>query len=96
MEEIKFLCLKFERAISNINCLETDKSANFDVKDVAKDFSAYFLNLAANHLSTLPNPSNKYGVLSVAQYYCRLGPAENLIYYKQRKNIIKLLRDIDT
>ena len=53
MEEIKFLCLKFKRAISNINCLETDKSANFDVKDVAKDFSAYFLNLAANHFPIL-------------------------------------------
>ena len=40
---------------------------------IAKDFSAYFLNLAENLESKLPNPSNKYGVLSVAQYYSHLG-----------------------
>ena len=43
---LKSLGLKFERSISNITCLENDKSANFDVKDIAKDFSAYFSNLA--------------------------------------------------
>ena len=68
MEELKSLGLKFERSISIINCLENDKSANFDVKDIAKDFSAYFSNLAKNLVRKLPNPSNKYGVLSVAHY----------------------------
>ena len=43
---LKSLGLKFERSISNITGLENDKSANFDVKDIAKDFSAYFSNLA--------------------------------------------------
>ena len=43
---LKSLGLKFERSISNITCVENDKSANFDVKDIAKDFSAYFSNLA--------------------------------------------------
>ena len=43
---LKSLGLKFERSTSNITCLENDKSANFDVKDIAKDFSAYFSNLA--------------------------------------------------
>ena len=61
MEEVKSLGLKFERSISIINCLENDKSANFDVKDIAKDFSAYFSNLAKNLVRKLPNPSNKYG-----------------------------------
>ena len=69
---LKSLGLKFESSISNINCLENDKSVNFDVKDIAKDFSAYFSNLADNLVSKLPNPSNKYGVLSVAQYYSHL------------------------
>ena len=40
---------------------------------MAKDFSAYFSNLAENLVSKLPNPSNKYGVLSVAPYYNHLG-----------------------
>ena len=61
MEELKSLGLKFERSISIINCLENDKSANFDVKDIAKDFSVYFSNLAKNLVRKLPNPSNKYG-----------------------------------
>ena len=68
MEELKSLGLKFERSISIINCLENDKSANFDVKDIAKDFSVYFSNLAKNLVRKLPNPSNKYGMLSVAHY----------------------------
>ena len=63
---LKSLGLKFESSISNINCLENDKSVNFDVKDIAKDFSAYFSNLAENLASKLLNPSNKYGVLPVA------------------------------
>ena len=72
---LKSLGLKFESSISNINCLENDKSVNFNVKDIyiAKDFSAYFLNLAENLVSKLPNPSNKYDLLSVAQYYRHLG-----------------------
>ena len=65
-KSLKSLGLKFERSISNINCLENDKSANFDVKDVDKGFCAYFLNLAENLESKLPNSSNKYGVLSLA------------------------------
>ena len=47
-KSLKSLGLKFEHSISNINCLENDKSANFDVKDIAKDFSTYFSNLAEN------------------------------------------------
>ena len=43
---LKSLGLKFERSTSNITCLENDKSANFDVKDIAEDFSAYFSNFA--------------------------------------------------
>ena len=70
---LKSLGLKFERSISNINCLENDVSTNFDVKDIAKDFSAYFSNLAKNLVSKFPSPLNKYGVLSVAQHYSHLG-----------------------
>ena len=59
--------------MSNTNCLKNDESANFDVTDITKDFSSYFLNLAENLLSKFPNPSNKYGVLLVAQYISHLG-----------------------
>ena len=40
-KSLKYLGLKFEPSFSNINCLENDKSVNFDVKYIAKDFSAY-------------------------------------------------------
>ena len=39
---LKILGQKFGSSISNINCLENDKTINFDVKDIAKDFSANF------------------------------------------------------
>ena len=45
----------------------------FDVKDIDKDFGAYFSYLTENLVSKLPNPSNKYGLLSAAKYYSNLG-----------------------
>ena len=96
-KSLKSLGLKFERSISNINCLENDKSANFDVKDIPKDFSAYFSNLAENLASKLPNPSNKYGVLFVAQYYSHLGLTKKSDLLPTEKDyVLKILRDIDT
>ena len=96
-KSLKSLGLKFERSISNINCLENDKSANFDVKYIAKDYSAYFSNLAENLVSKLPNPSNKYGVLSVAQYYSHLGLTKKFDLLPTEKHyVLKILRDIDT
>ena len=84
-KSLKSLDLKFERSISNINCLENGKSANFDVKDIAKDFSAYFSNLAENIVRKLPNPSKKYDVLSVTQYYSHLRLTKQFDYYQQKK-----------
>ena len=63
--DLKFLVLKFERSITNINCLENEKSTNFNAKDIADNFWIYFSNLAKSLASKLPNPSSKYGVLSV-------------------------------
>ena len=94
---LKSLGLKFESSFSNINCLENDKSVNFDVKDIGKDFSAYFSNLAKNLVSKLPNPSNKYGVLPVAQYYIHFGLTKKFELLPTEKDyILKILRDIDT
>ena len=96
-EILKSLGLKFEPSISNINCLENDKFTKFDVKDIAKDFSAYFSNLAENLVSKLPNPPNKYGGLPVAQYYNHLGLARNFDLLPTEKDyILKSLRDIYT
>ena len=94
---LESLGLKFESSISNINCLENNKSVNFDFKDIAKDFSVYFLNLAKNLVSKLPNPSNKYGVLSVPQYYSHLGLTRKFELLPTEKDcVLKILRDIDT
>ena len=96
-EILKSLGLKFEPSISNINCLENDKFTKFDVKDIAKDFSAYYSNLAENLVIQLPNPSNKYGMLSVAQYYSHLGLTKKFDLLTTEKDyILKILRDIDT
>ena len=79
---LKSLGLKFESSISDINCLENDKSTNFDVKD----FSAYFSNLTANFMSKLSNSSNKFGVLSVGQYYSHLVLTKNFDLLPTKKN----------
>ena len=94
---LKSLGLKFESSISNINCLENDKSVNFDIKDIAKTFSAFFSNLVENLLGKLPNPSNKYGVLSVAQYCSHLGLTKKFELLPTEKDyILKILREINT
>ena len=94
---LKSLGPNFESSISNMNCLENEKSDNFDVKDIAKDFSAYFSNLAENLVSKLPNPPNKYGGLPVAQYYNHLGLTRNFDLLPTEKDyVLKSLRDIYT
>ena len=85
---LKSLGLKFERSFSNINCLEINKSTNFDVKDIAKYFSAYFSDVAKNFVTKLPNPSNKYDMLSVAQYYIHLGLTKRFELLAREKDFI--------
>ena len=91
----EFLGLKFENANFNIICLENNKSSDFDVKVVAKDFSLYFSNLAENRVSKLFNLSNKQGLLSVARYYGDLQINKKLDLLPTRKDFI-LKREIDT
>ena len=96
-KSLKSLGLKFESSISNINCLENGKSSHFDVKHIAKDFSAYFSNLAKTLMSKLPNPSIKYAAFSVAQYHCHLGLTKKIDLLPTEKDyILKVSRDIDT
>ena len=88
---------KIERSISNVNCLENDKSAIFDVKDIDKDFRAYFSNVAENLMSKLPSPSYKYGVLPIARYYNHLGLTKKFDLLPTEKDyVFKILRDINT
>ena len=54
-------------------------------------------NLAENLVSKLPNPSNKYGLLSVAQYCSHLGLTKKSDLLPTEKDyVFKILRDIDT
>ena len=53
--------------------------------------------MAENLERKLPNPSNKYGVLSVAQCYSHLGLTKKFELLPTEKDyILKILRDIDT
>ena len=50
-----------------------------------------------NLASKLPNPSNKYGVLSVAQYYSHLGLTKKFDLLPTEKDcVLKISRDIET
>ena len=90
-KSLKSLGLKFECSVFN-NCLEDDKSANFDVKDIAKEFSAYFSNLAENLVSRLPNPSNKFGECAFSSSILQPFRVD---YQHKKMYLIKTLRDID-
>ena len=95
-KSLKSLGLKFERSVSNIIWLENDKCANFDVKDIAEDVNANFSNLAKSLARKLSSPSNKYGLLSVAQYYSHLRPTKKFdLPPTEKYYVLKILRDID-
>ena len=48
-------------------------------------------------MSKLPNPSNKYGLVSVAQYYSHLGLTKKFDLLPTEKDyIFKILRDMAT
>ena len=92
-KSLKSLGLKFECSICNINCLENDKFANIGT---AKGFSAYFSNFPENLVSIFPNLSNKYAVLSVAQYYSHLGLTKKFDLLPTKKYyIFKILIDVN-
>ena len=81
----KKLGLKFERSnSSNINCLESDKSTNFDVKDIAKDFSVSFSSFSVS-FSWTNFPILQIGLTKKFE----LLPTE-------KDYISKILRDINT
>ena len=53
--------------------------------------------MAENLVSKFPNPSNKYGVLSVAQYYSHLRLTKKFGLLPTEKDyVLKILRDIST
>ena len=66
-----------------------------DAKDIIDNYSTYFSNLSEIFVSKLSNPSKKYGLVSVAQYYSHSGLTKKFIYNQQEKNI-NILTDIDT
>ena len=50
-----------------------------------------------NLVRKISNPSNKYGVLSVAQYYSHLGQTKKFaLLPKEKDYILKTLKDIGT
>ena len=53
--------------------------------------------MTENPVSKLPNPSNNYGVLSVAQYYSHLGLTKKFDLLPTEKDyVLKILKDIGT
>ena len=57
-KSLNSLGLNFEKSVSSKNCLENDTSPNFDIKDIAGDFSLYVSISTDNLLNKLSNPSN--------------------------------------
>ena len=97
MEEPKYLGFETCKWQFDIICLENDKSTSFDVKNIAKDFGPYFSNLAENLVNKLPNPSDKYNLLSVARYDDNLGMTKKFdLLPTEKDRILKILRDVDT
>ena len=94
MKNSKSLGLKLEIFNFKINCLENDKPVSFDVEDIPENFSVYFSNLTENLVKKLPNPSDKYGMLSKARYYRNLGITRKFDLLPAEEDcILKILRD---
>ena len=95
-KSFKSLGLKIERSISNVNCLENDKSAIFHVKNIDKVCSAYLSNLAENIVGKFLSLSSKCSVFSFAQYYSDILLTKKFDLPPTEKNFVfKILRDIN-
>ena len=95
IRSLKLLDRKCERSLFNTNCLENHKSTNFDVKDIAYYFCAYFSNLVENPVRKLPNLSSQYRLVWVAQYiHLRLTNKFDLLAV-EKESTHKILKDID-
>ena len=65
----KKLGLPEKKAPTASICLNMKNELTFSPRTIANTFKKHFANLASDLVKKLPDPTGKFGILSVCQYY---------------------------
>ena len=66
---VKKLGLPNKKAATTSICLNTKKQLTFSPRTNANSFKKHFANLVSDLFKNLPDPTGKFGITSVHQYY---------------------------
>ena len=58
-----------KQAATTSICLNTKKESIFSPRTIANTFKKHFANLGSDFVKKLPDPTGKFGIPSVCQYY---------------------------
>ena len=95
---IKKLGLLDKKAPTTSIYLNTKKELTFSPWTIANTFKKHFTNLAIDIGKKLPDPTGKFGILSVRQYYKEINFREKKLKFKKvsSASILKILKEFKT
>ena len=90
---MKNLGLPFKKDSQQKICLNYNGNISFDPKTNAETFKVFFENLASDLVKKLPNPTKKFGIEKVKEYYRNLNLQDMNFSFKPitQETIFKLL-----
>ena len=78
-------------------CLQKDGEILFDECSTADIFKTFFSNLANKLLDKLPNPSNRFGISSISDFYKDKTLTNKLTFIAiSKESILDILNNLDT
>ena len=78
-------------------CLKDKEEIKFDSKSNCKIFKDFFESLSTNLVNSLPNPTNKFGIIKVREYYSKLNLENNCFQLQPTtyEVVLNLLEEIN-
>ena len=95
---IKKLGLPNKKAPTTSICLNTKKELTFSPRTIANTFKKHFANLASDLVKKLPDPTGKFGIPSVRQYYKGIHFREKKLKFEKVSSvtIMEILKEFKT
>ena len=69
MENYKKIAFTRQKGFYNKHMPQKIRELTFSPRTIANTFKKHFVNLASDLVKKLPNPTGKFGIPSVRQYY---------------------------
>ena len=94
----KKLGLPDKKAPTTSICLSTKKELTFSPRTIANTFKKHFSNLVSDLVKNLPDPTGKFGIPSVRQYFKGIHFREKKLKFEKviSVTIMKILKEFKT